>query len=319
MYFEVFGGRLQSEIDFPELRRAGPGRVDWTLRRTGHVEPLTRSTLLGEEVLAGDVAARLERGDDRFRLHFGDTGTFDISLDGSEIGWTPSPGADESLARSDFLGRVLSVALHAAGDLCLHASAVALTGSALVFVGAKGHGKSTLAMALVAANRVRSAGAKLLSDDTVRIAAGEPPMAAPGVPSARLWDDAATRLGVERLGRRETQGDKLVLHDVAGAASSDERLPLAALYLLDPMRPLEGRPPVARRPLGATEATLVLMQHAKTALLLGKGEAGLALVRAGAVARSAPIYALEITRDLARLDEVAAQVLAWHQAPASHA
>src|SRR5262249_44164130 len=185
------------------VRRAAPGRADWTLRRAGRVEPLEGSTLLGEEILAGDVAARLERGDDRFRLHFGDTGTFDISLDGSEIGWTPAPSADESLARSDFLGRVLSIALHASGDLCLHASASTLGGSAVAFAGAKGRGKSTVAMAVVAANDARAGGVKLLSDDTVRITAGEPSMVAPGIPSARLWDDTAARLGVETLGRRE--------------------------------------------------------------------------------------------------------------------
>ena len=62
------------------------------------------------------------------------------------------------------------------------------------------------------------------------------------------------------------------------------------------------------------EATLALVQHGKSAALLGKDEAGTALARASALARSVPVYVLDVVRDLALLDEVAAHVVAWHAA-----
>src|SRR4051812_16027302 len=127
-FYAVFGGILQSDIDFPELTAIDGDRPNWTLRRHSSLPPLTHAVMVGEEELVGGVSARLERTPDRFRLSFDDTGTFDVARDGSSIAWLPAANAKAAVVRADVLGRVLAVALHAAGDLCLHASAAAIGG-----------------------------------------------------------------------------------------------------------------------------------------------------------------------------------------------
>ena len=101
MFYDVFGGVFQSEIEFPELVAIDARRPDWTLTRCSSLATLSGRVLLGEEELASGITARFERGTDRFRLSFDDTGTFDISTDGSRIEWAPSPDGDAALVRSD--------------------------------------------------------------------------------------------------------------------------------------------------------------------------------------------------------------------------
>lgn len=298
--YEVFGGVLQSDIEFPELPTSERDRPDWTLRRHEELVPLSDTVLVGVEELVGGVAARLERGRDRFRLRFDDTGSFDIARDGARIDWSPVAGATPAVVRADVLGRVLSVALHAAGDLCLHASAAAIGGQAIALVGPRSYGKSTLTMALVAN------GAHLVADDTVRLS-GAPPRAAVAVPSLRLREDAAARFGV----RIEPElGDKVIVRD---APVSPERwLPLDAIYVLVP-RASEGAPALIRRErLDSLAATLAIVRHGKVAPLLGGVEAASVLPRASAVANAVPVYALEVARDLSRVDEAARVLARWH-------
>jgi hypothetical protein len=304
MFYVVFGGVFQSEIDFPELVAIDARHPDWTLTRRSSLAPLSRPVLLGEEELVAGVTARFERGTDRFRLSFDDTGTFDISTDGSRIEWVPSPSGDPDLVRSDVLGRVLAVSLHAAGDLCLHGSAAALDGRGIVLVGGKGCGKSTLAMALI------TAGARFIADDAARLTT-DPPRVAVGVPALRLRGDSATHFGV---GMPATVGDKVIIRDVSDDDEDRRWLPLDAIYIVAPRRALPGAAAATRRRLSQLEATLALVQNGKSAALLGKDEAGTALTRASAVARSTPIFVLEVARDLGLLTQAASQLMQWHAA-----
>ena len=299
--YEVFGGVLKSDIEFPELPASECDRPDWTLRRREALVPLSDPIVVGVEQLAGGVAARLERGRDRFRLRFDDTGSFDIARDGARIDWYPLPGASPAVVRADVLGRVLSVALHAAGDLCLHASAAAIGGKAVALVGPRGYGKSTLTMALVAN------GGRLVADDTVRLS-GAPPRAAVAVPSLRLREDAAARFGVDVA---PEIGDKVIVRDAPVAA--ERWLPLEAIYVLVPRASEKGGPLVRRERLGSLEATLALVQHGKIAPLLGGEEAASVLPRAGAVANAVPVFALEVARDLERVGEAARELAGWHR------
>ena len=298
--YEVFGGVLQSDIEFPELPASGRSRPDWTLRCREGLVPLADAVLIGVEDLAGGVAARLELSRDRFRLRFDDTGSFDIARDGARIDWYPLPDASPAVVRADVLGRVLSVALHAAGDLCLHASAAAIDGKAIALVGPRGYGKSTLTMALVAN------GGHLIADDTVRLS-GAPPRAAVAVPSLRLREDAAARFGV---GLDPEVGDKVIVRDAPVAA--ERWLPVDAIYVLVP-RASDGAPALVRRErLGSFESTLALVRHGKIAPLLGGQEAASVLPRASAVANAVPVFALEVARDLERVDAAARALAAWH-------
>ena len=310
MFYEVFRGVFQSEIEFPELVAIDARRPDWTLTRCSSLATLSGRVLLGQEELAAGITARFERGTDRFRLSFDDTGTFDISTDGSRIEWAPSPNGDTDLVRSDVLGRVFAVSLHAAGDLCLHGSAAAIDGRGIVLVGAKGHGKSTLAMALVAA------GARFVADDAARLT-NNPPRVAAGVPALRLRGDSAAHFGV--VSTVVTVGDKVVVRDLSDGDEERRWLPLDAIYIAGPRHALPAAPAATRRRLSQLEATLALVQNGKSAVLLGKDEAGTALARAGAIAKSIPVFVLDVARDLTLVTQAALQLMHWHAtAPAGN-
>ena len=310
-YYGIFGGCLRSEIAFPELRAVRSRRADWTLRIAPDPSELLAPIVVGEELLVHDLKARLVRDASRFRLSFDDTGVFDISLDGREITWSPIPGASPETVRSDVLGRVLSLAVHLAGGLCLHASAVALRDGAIAFLGAKGYGKTTLALALV------SAGSRLLADDTVCVRGAAPPTVAPGVLSMRIRSDIAQRLGRHGAASGELGDDKLRLRDLAAHEVTTQRAPLAAVYVLAPMRATGRSPAAQRRALAPVEATLALVHHAKISSLLGRGEASALLERTGALTRTTPVYALDVVRDLDRLADVVEQLALWHDSPLS--
>src|SRR5437867_8392130 len=76
--YAVFGGRLRSEIDFPELVRSPGEHPDWTFRVSSRQPPATRVELVGERRL-GSEHYRLSRADAGFRLEYSHAGTFDIS------------------------------------------------------------------------------------------------------------------------------------------------------------------------------------------------------------------------------------------------
>jgi len=92
-------------------------------------------------------------------------------------------------ASSYLLGPVLGVLLRLRGVTCLHASAVALDGYALAFVGAEGAGKSTTAAAFA------QEGHGVLSDDVVALTENESEfLVVPAYPHLCLWPDSVATL-----------------------------------------------------------------------------------------------------------------------------
>lgn len=85
------------------------------------------------------------------------------------------------------LGSALALVLHQRGFVVLHASAVAIDGQAVAFLGNKGWGKSTTTAAL------HDRGHPLIADDflAVDLSSGERPDVAPGFPQLKLYADAA--------------------------------------------------------------------------------------------------------------------------------
>ena len=98
---------------------------------------------------------------------------------------------------------------------------------------------------------------------------------------------------------------------VNGAVAHDT-LPLAAIYLLQPMC---ADAAVSRVPRPTRAAALALLAHGKITALLGGEAGGEALSRCVELAHGADVYDLAIPRDLARLHDVTAQLLAWHTSP----
>ena len=315
--YSVFGGVLRTTLTIPELHAADEeAPVSWTLNVHESVDAPAATVLstVREDMQGGVSVDLFQLSSGAFRLTYSDTGTFDVSVDGSVIDWYRAPQAREDLARTDILGRVLALAARASGIakasgvLMLHASAVMMNGKVAGFLAPKFFGKSTLACALT------DNGAQLVTDDALAIRSRDRVECAPGVPAIRLRREAAIHLRgtdphpgfddgsdwrhLERRGRDEVMSDWQ---------------PLAALYVLDP-RPSSEMPIAATRTLlmGA-QAPMALVAFAKLGGLLRGALAVDHLGHAAEIASKVPIYSLQCARDMERLDEVAGVITSWHQ------
>lgn len=302
--YRLFGGILSSDVEFPELELCDSGEARWALRADEGQPPQPDGMLLGDDKVTGDIRVRLYRREDGFRIQFDDTGSFDISADGGTIRWYRPEDVRLADVRADLTGRILAAALHAAGTLSLHASAVVLGDRAIGLIGPKRHGKSTLSLALV------SAGGALLTDDTFPVEIGAEVRGLPGLHAARLWEDSASRVGLGQVIPAEP-GGKLIYSHLPADSISHDPAPLAALYLLSPIPPVEGEAAVRRTRLPSIQSALAMIGHAKLAPLL-QGEVGELLNAATRLTNRVPVYRLEVMRDLDRLSEVTATLRSWH-------
>ena len=304
--YQVFGGVLRSELEFPELDPATRGDADWTLTMTTAPAPdVELGQPIGEDKVDQGVMVRSYATATGFRLLYDDTGVFDVTAGGREIRWHRSDATDLEAGRLDVLGRVLALALHASGWLSLHGSAVALAEGAVAFLAPKGNGKSTLAFALM------RGGAALMTDDTVVIGRGTPPIVRPGVQSVRLFRDSADWLSAPAP-IAGTSDIKATFGQLAEDGRRLTRAPLAALYLLESVPAGTIAEPVERQRLEGPEAVFGLLGQTKIGALLGGSEAPGVFASVVALAEGNPIYKLRVTRDYARLQTVVERIMAWH-------
>ena len=119
---------------------------------------------LAESHEDGTLAARVGRRGDRLVAEWIGRAHLSVAPDGSDVVFEADPDADPVEIDKLRRGAVRLLLAHLAGAIPLHGSAIALDGKAIVFVGASGLGKSTLA-----ASFCDLAGASLLSDDAVII------------------------------------------------------------------------------------------------------------------------------------------------------
>jgi hypothetical protein len=304
--YQVFGGVLRSELEFPELDPATRTDVDWTLTvATSPAPDVPVGPPLGEDKVDQGVMVRSYITPTGFRLVYDDTGVFDVSAGGREIRWHRPAAADLEAGRLDVLGRVLALALHAEGWLSLHGSAVALAEGAVAFLAPKGNGKSTLAFALM------RAGAALMTDDTVVIDGGSPPTVRPGVQSVRLFRDSADWLAAPAP-IAGTSDIKATFGQLSDDARRLTRAPLAALYLLESVPAGTIAEPLARERLDGPAAVFGLHGQTKIGALLGGAEAPTVFASVVALAERSPIYKLRVARDYDRLGVVVDRIMAWH-------
>jgi len=304
--YRVFGGVLESDIEFPELVAVDAVEApQWTLRVAGHAPAPLEMIAIGERQVGLESYA-LARTSAGFRLTYSHAGVFDVSRDGRVITWYRQADAILELVRSIVIGPAIALSLEAAGLLCLHGSAVAIGNEAIVFLGPKHHGKSTLATALTAS------GARLVGDDLIAVSPGPPAMVRPGVPSVRLWDDSVGALPVDELCTTLVRGVKTTASGFADRAFTKGELRLTAVYVLTPTGASEEFSCVRTR-LPAAAAAIGLAHQTKLAdSLVGMAAAGTQLAAAARLAATVPVWNLTAVRDLARLPEVVAEIMNWH-------
>ena len=312
-YF-VFGGCLWSELEFPDLSPVPTAdRPDWKFR-IEYAPPPEPIELQGTRWVEPDWIFRLNRVENGLCLEYGATGSYGIYSRGREIVWYPGPGTGDpdvlhEMVRAIILGPVMALALQQSGILCLHGSAVTLGEEAVAFLGPKHYGKSTLALAMVAA------GARLLSDDLVAIKPDASPVVLPGVHSVRVRKDIAERLGNRFSSARLNPGFKTTMTNFAPDNLAWKPARLAAIYLLEPGTDPAGDVPVSKEELPAIRAAAALAHGKKlTDGLTGPSDAGSTLEWIAAVTSVVPIHRLTVVRDLERLPDVVDEIMAWHRA-----
>lgn len=287
-YF-AYGLGIQSALPLPELERADAGHADVTI----HVQQVERWSLpLDRTGTSFHVTPR------EAHLFWGNVGAF-LVRNGNEIIIDPLPWAEERLIRLPLLGVVFAMLLHQRRQLVLHASAVAVNGQAVIFLGSKGQGKSTMAAALY------RQGHTMLADDIVALVAGDAQnlVVFPGFPQFKLWPEAAAALGdnPQLLPVLATGTEKRAR--CITERFSQQPLPLSGIYVLTTGTNIH------THPLPPREALVQLMMHTSIArfskqLLFG-AEAANHLHRCTRIVRQVPIYALERPRDLDQLLDVA--------------
>lgn len=150
---------------------------------------------------------------------------------GTTIVVEPTLEVDEHVLPAFVLGPALGVLLHQRGLLVLHASAVAIGGSAVALLGPAGSGKSTLAAAL------NARGHAFIADDVTAVRLGpDGAVAVPGFPRIKLWPEVAAYLEGEPGAQPRPQPGKSA-RAVVGAFQQTP-LPLTHVYVL-----LEGPSP----------------------------------------------------------------------------
>ena len=303
--YAVFGYRLQSPIELPELEPADDASCDWCLAVDPRPATADDAEEIGSETVYGDITVRAFSLGHGFRLVFDDTGTFDVYRPHRRIAWHPGAGASDAAVRADLLGRVMALVAHADGHVALHASAVSINGHAIAFVGPKHAGKSTLAMALV------RHGARLLTDDllVIRLGGGRA-LATPGVQRVRLWPDSARALKANVNGEG---GAKPVVERLTAGQLEGTPVPLSACYVLEAARPPSSAP-VRRERVTAVHAALTCVRFSKLGALAGGPIGPAVLDRAARLAGHVPMFSLAVQRDLDALDDAAHILVGLHEA-----
>jgi hypothetical protein len=220
---------------------------------------------------------------------------------GKEIIIEPRAGVEENLLRLPLLGTVLAMALHQRQQLLLHGSAIALGDQAVVFIGASGQGKSTMAATLY------GRGHRIMGDDIASINLEKPriPMLIPGFPQIKLWPEAVTAaLGDDPETLRKIHPDVEKRARSTVDRFFEHPLPLRRIYVL-----AEGSS-VQIRPLKPQEAIAKLVGNSYIPMVMGEAftrSQGVALhiQQCGRLVRDIPVYSLERPRSLALLSAVA--------------
>ena len=215
--YQVFGLRIRSEMELPELFSADAADPDVVIR--------------WGSISAGAAAQHIEADGDALVMTIDEVARFRIK-GGRSILIDPAQSVPERNVRLFLLGSAFGALLHQRCLLPLHANAIEIDGRAVAFMGPSGAGKSTLAACF------HNRGYKVLADDVCVVGFDDDgiPHAHPGLPRLRLWAEA-----LELMGRDPRRFSRSYLNDeddkfdvpIDAASAARSRMPLAAIYLLD--------------------------------------------------------------------------------------
>lgn len=211
---------------------------------------------------------------------------------GSEIIFDPAPGVDEGTLRLLILGPALGLLLLQRSHLVLHASAAAVNGSAVVFLGDAGWGKSTTAAAMFAR------GHGVIADDVTAVRMEKDDITVmPAFPQLKLLPDAAAALGYAPEG----------MSCLSTIWDNKRGLPVASgflcrPFLLDRVYVLAQEAPRPIEPLSGQEAFVELVCHSYGGRWLQAMEAAaLHFRQCVKLVDSVPVYRLQAGPSVAEI------------------
>jgi hypothetical protein len=283
--YRIAGLDVSSEIMLPGLiavaRPAGRGEV--RIRRAPVPRVLEGATESGPTFqIAGDRFLFQLPGIARFLLQ-----------EGRDIAFECENGTSEDDTAVFIIGTVFGILLHQRGQIVLHASAVRVNGRAVLFCGASGAGKSTMAAAL------GGRGYAMVTDDVCAITTEDgAPMVQPDGRQLKLWEQAVENLELApRLGGAVRK--RLRKFYVEPFEATATALPLGAVYVLR-----EARPPLKdgiERPNVVDSALLIRRNAYRPRLVAALQQRPQYFVSAAAMIASAGLFNLSLPKDFASL------------------
>jgi hypothetical protein len=277
---------IHSSLPLPELVPASQAPADITIRLS---QVDMSAAGLPREGTQAHVGAEVST------FFWDQIGAYE-ARNGREIIVDPLPDVEERLVRLPLLGTVLAVLLQQRRLWVLHASAVAIHGRAVLLMGPKGQGKSTITAALF------RRGHWLVADDVVALVPtpGGAFMALPGFPQCKLWPDAAHAIGIDPEDLRLlASGFEKRAHPIRERFAG-EAAPVACVCAI-----AEGQAMTLRvlPPQQALSKLIAYTYVARFGDMLLRGAAAAAhLKQCAALIRNTPVCQFERPRDLALLD-----------------
>lgn len=281
MQYLLHGLRVESDHPLPGLQQDPALPADVRLTQLSK-RPDERGTLICEVDAEGGLIYQAYETANGVLLTLEPDFAFLVASDMQSISWWMA-GPDPELLSALVAGNVLSLYLQLQGHYVGHASAVLYESMALAFAGGRGAGKTTLAARFV------TAGAKIITDDALRID--------PGGGAALCHSGSSTlrlRFQLESVGLREVPGTTTSFDGrfLAPVDAAPGRHPLHAILLPRVEASEEGLRLRRLDPLEATKRLLAFVRWFgwKTADLQRQQ-----LFRAADIAAATPVFELALS------------------------
>ncbi|MGH9409293.1 MAG: hypothetical protein ACRD1V_07545 [Vicinamibacterales bacterium] len=304
--YGVYGVTISSDMPLalPQYAHAALGRIECVSAARSHFAAALDGVVFSSPPESWYQYAFLDDGSTYVR--WSNVGEFLVDGDGHGVVCRREPGASSESFEVYLFGQALSFALVRQRFEPLHATAVAVEGQAVAFLGGNAFGKSSLAASFFAA------GYPLITDDLLlpHVTPGAT-IVYPGPPRIKLFSKTARRIldgdapGIPMHGNTT----KMIL-PVDESRHCAVPVPLRCIYVLAPPRAAGRGPDVVVERLTAREAFLSLVRWTFNRRLVDARRLASQFALASTIAAAIPVKRLTYPRALERLDDVRRKVLA---------
>lgn len=272
----------------PEVEGKSSGGIEQLVYRSSYTDDLNNPGLQIWKNADGTILHLVYYDGIEFWLQPKETAVWSV--------WPDRTTLDDAV--SYLLGPVLGLLLRLRGVTCLHASAVAVEDSSLVFVGSEGAGKSTTAAAFA------RQGFAVISDDVAALSENADGFQVlPAYPHLCLWPDSVKMLygSTEALPRFSPEWDKrrLALGE-NGTCFESRHLPLGAVYLLGERR---ADSPPSLEAVQPQDALLSLVADTFANKILDREQRASEFAVLGRLVGSVPVRRICASSDAARIED----------------